>query len=197
MFKQTEKNFREFPQTFWVLVRATFIDKLGIYILFPFYAIYIINQLGATMTQIGLLFMLQAVGGMIGSFIGGAVTDKLGRKKVALFGLLVSGFGTLGLGFATRLETFYLLSIILGLLGSIGGPARQAMVPDLLPPGQRTEGFGILRIGTNIAATIGPMLGGFLASRNYMILFVGDAIEGKNRDRRFNRSPEMDCTLRD
>ena len=37
------------------------------------------------------------------------------------------------------------------------------MVADLLPEHKRAEGFGILRVGFNLAAAIGPAIGGFLA----------------------------------
>jgi len=58
----------------------------------------------------------------------------------------------------------------------MGGPAQSALVADLLPEEQRAEGFGILRITANLAVTIGPLLGGFLAAQSYMLLFVSDAV---------------------
>ncbi|MFX0028733.1 MAG: MDR family MFS transporter, partial [Candidatus Hermodarchaeota archaeon] len=56
------------------------------------------------------------------------------------------------------------------------GPARQAMVADLLPKEKQAEGFGILRIAFNLSATVGPILGGFLATRSFLLLFIADAI---------------------
>ena len=64
----------------------------------------------------------------------------------------------------------------MGLLGAIGGPARRAMVSDILPEKQRAEGYGIMRVVLNISAAIGPALGGLLATYNFMWIFIGDAL---------------------
>jgi len=50
------------------------------------------------------------------------------------------------------------------------------MVTDLLPREQQAEGFGILRVAFNLSAVIGPLLGGFIATQSYMLLFIFDAL---------------------
>ena len=80
------------------------------------------------------------------------------------------------MGFVTSLPAFYALAVVVGFLGEIAGPAHGAMVADMLPEEQRGEGFGILRIVGNLAWIIGPTIGGVLALRSYMLLFVIDAI---------------------
>ncbi|GAI81253.1 unnamed protein product, partial [marine sediment metagenome] len=74
------------------------------------------------------------------------------------------------------LDLFFAGAVIVGLLSNIGGPARQAMVADLLPAQQRAQGFGILRVTMNLSVTIGPAIGGFLASKSYLWLFISDAV---------------------
>jgi MFS family permease len=62
------------------------------------------------------------------------------------------------------------------LFGNIGGPAQQAMIADLLPEEKRADGFGILRVVINLAVTIGPAIGGVLATYSYIWLFLIDAV---------------------
>ena len=50
------------------------------------------------------------------------------------------------------------------------------MVADLLPEEKRAEGFGIMRVVANLAITIGPLIGGLIATRSFMALFILDAI---------------------
>jgi predicted MFS family arabinose efflux permease len=50
------------------------------------------------------------------------------------------------------------------------------MVADLLPEEKRAEGFGIIRVAFNISVVIGPAIGGFMAARSYLSLFIADAI---------------------
>ena len=68
------------------------------------------------------------------------------------------------------------LSVVIGLLSNIAGPAHQAMIADILPEKQRAEGFGIMRVVANMAWIIGPTIGGFVAERSFLILFIADAV---------------------
>jgi MFS family permease len=128
------------------------------------------------MTEVGILFSLFSIGMILGGILGGAFSDKYGRRVMILFGIIISGTGSLVMGFVDDLNIFYLLAAILGIFGSMGGPAQQAMIADLLPEELRAEGYGILRIATNLSVAIGPALGGLLAAYSYFYLFMGDFI---------------------
>ncbi len=176
MFAKFKNLYKEYPNAFKVLTLATFIDMLGSFLLFPFYSLYITSRFGVTMIEVGYLLTINAAGNIFGGMIGGALVDKYGRRSMILFGLIVSGIGNIMLGLVNELYIFYILAGTLGLIGSFGGPARQAMVADLLPKEKQAEGFGILRIAFNLSAVIGPLLGGFLATRSFMLLFILDAV---------------------
>ena len=168
--------YKEYPSAFKVLVLASFIDMLGGFLLMPFFALYITYRFGVGMTQVGFLFTIFSAGSIFGGMIGGALADKYGRRAMLLIGLIISGVGSIFMGLVDDLNVFFILAAILGILGNFGGPARQAMVVDLLPEEKQAEGFGILRIAMNLAATGGPILGGFLATQSYMWLFLSDAV---------------------
>ena len=176
MFTKIKRTYNEYPNAFKVLTLATFIDMLGSFLLYPFYALYITERFGVGMIEVGFLFSIFSVGNILGGVIGGALADKYGRRAMILFGLVVSGIGSILMGLVNNLNLFYLLSAFLGLIGNFGGPARQAMVADLLPKEKQAEGFGILRVAFNLSAVIGPLIGGFLATQSYLILFISDAV---------------------
>lgn len=176
MFTKVRKTYKEFPVTFWVLVAATFIDRLGGTVIFPFFALYITQRFNVGMTQAGVLFGIFSISGLVGSMVGGALTDKLGRRGMVLFGLVFSALSSVSMGLVDQLTVFYLLAVVVGLLSNVAGPARQAVVADLLPEGKRAEGFGVLRVVGNLAWMVGPTVGGLLASRSYLLLFVIDAV---------------------
>lgn len=168
--------YNEYPRAFWILVGATFIDSLGGFLLFPFFALYVTQKFGVGMTQVGVLFGLFSITDMAGAMIGGALTDRMGRKSLTIFGLLVSAATMLILGLVPTFELFTLAALLVGVFASVGGPARQAMVADLLPEQQRADGYGLIRVVFNISATIAPALGGLLAAQSYLLLFVADAV---------------------
>lgn len=176
MFKRLRDIYYDFPNKFWIVVGAAFIDRIGGTLLFPFFSLYITQKFNVGMTQAGLVLGAFSAFGLIGSMIGGALTDKFGRKVLIIFGMVVSAVSTLSLGLVNEFAVLLPLAVVIGLLTDIAGPAHQAMVADLLPEDKRQEGFGILRVVANMSWIIGPTIGGFIANRSYFALFVLDAI---------------------
>jgi MFS family permease len=164
-----------YPRNFWLLMVVSFIDRLGGFILFPFFTLYITSKFGVGMTSVGFIFGAFSITGIVGSTIGGALTDRLGRKPMLLFGLIVSAVSSIWLGFADNLQMFFAGAVFVGLFSNAGGPAQQAMLADLLPDSQRAKGFAIWRVIVNIAAAVGPAIGGLLATRSFLSLFITDA----------------------
>jgi MFS family permease len=175
MFTRLKKIYQDFPSKFWIVVLVSFIDSLGSHLLFPFFSLYVTQKFNIGMTQAGLILGLWSAFGLVGSLVGGALTDRFGRRQLILFGLVFSALSSLSLGLANSLAILYPLSIGIGFLSNIDGPAYNAMVADLLPEKQRSEGFGILRVADNLAWIIGPAVGGFVASRSFFMLFVIDS----------------------
>jgi MFS family permease len=174
--KQAHAVYDEYPRQFWILILGSFIDRLGGALLFPFFTLYITRKFGVGMTTVGVIFGVFSVSSVVGSMFGGALSDRLGRKGLLLFGLVMSALSSLVMGSVNDLGLFLAVVVFVGVLADSAGPARQAMVADLLPEGQRAQGFGILRVVINLSVTIGPMIGGLLAARSYMLLFVSDAV---------------------
>lgn len=168
--------YLEFPRKFWIVVAVSFVDRVGGTMLFPFFALYITGKFNVGMTQAGAILGLFAISGLFGGMIGGALTDKFGRRKLILFGLVFSALSTLTLGLVKEFNVLYPLAILIGLLSDLSSPAHAAMIADILPEEKRQEGFGVLRVVGNMAWIIGPTIGGFIAGRSYFVLFVSDAV---------------------
>lgn len=176
MLEKIKSIYNQFPSTYWVVAGTHFIDVIGNTLLMPFFALYITQKFGVGMTQAGIILATNSVAGMIGSTIGGAMADRFGRRGIILFGLVVSALSGLTLGFVDKFYLFYGLAVFVGLLGSAAHPAHQAMIADILPADKRSEGFGMMRVISNFAWIIGPTIGGFLASYDFLYLFLSDAV---------------------
>jgi MFS family permease len=176
MLAGVRKVYHEFPSKFWIVVVVSFIDRVGGTLLFPFFSLYITQKFGVGMTQAGVILGLFSIFGLFGGMIGGALTDRFGRRKLILFGLVFSALSTLTLGLVNQFVMLYPLAVVIGLLSDIAGPAHGAMIADILPEKQRQEGFGILRVAGNLAWIIGPTIGGFVANKSFFALFVIDAL---------------------
>ncbi|MBC8336881.1 MAG: MFS transporter, partial [Anaerolineales bacterium] len=167
--------YYEYPRTFWMLVGITFVDRLGGALLFPFFALYLTAKFGIGMTEVGILFAIYALSSLFGSILGGAFTDRFGRKQIVIFALIATSLSSVLMGLVNSITVFFMLAALVGVI-DIGGPARQAMVADLLPEKKRAQGYGIMRVAFNLSVTIGPAIGGLLAARSYLLLFITDAV---------------------
>lgn len=180
MIKSKQQQFvslyNEYPRPFWTLVIVTFIDRLGGALLYPFFALYITSRFGVGMTEVGLLFAVFSFSSFLGSLLGGALSDRLGRKGIVIFSLISTSVSSVLMGLAGSLQAFFVLALVIGVLTETGGPAHQAMVADMLPEKKRAQGYGLLRVAFNLSVVIGPALGGLMATRSYLSLFIADAV---------------------
>lgn len=175
-YGKAKEIYNEYPRQFWVLMGASFVDGVGGWMLFPFFTLYLTSKFGISMTQVGIIFGGFSIANVFGSTLGGALADRFGRKGMAIFGLVASALSSLFMGLVNSVELFFLAAVFVGLFAESGGPARQAMVADLLPDEKRAQGYGVTRVVQNLAVVVGPAIGGLLAARSFFILFVADAI---------------------
>jgi MFS family permease len=148
---------------------------LGASLIFPFFSLFMTQKFDVGMTQVGTMYMIWALtSGVIGNVLGGAMADKFGRKTNMIFGLIASATSTLLMVVIQDIVVFYIATAIVGIFEDIAGPARQAMIADLVPEDLRVDAYGIFRIVFNLSATIGPAIGGFMASRSFEKLFFLD-----------------------
>jgi len=176
LLARTKKVYNEYPRAFWIYNIIVFIDRLGGFMLYPFFALYLTQKFDIGMSTVGILFAVFLISGMVGSALGGALTDRMGRKVVIVASLILSSLSALGMGFAPTMGIFVAVVVVVGTLSSIGHPAHEAVVADLLPPDKRAEGYGIIRVVFNLAVIIAPPIAGLLIANSYLTLFIVDAI---------------------
>jgi MFS family permease len=168
--------YRDYPRDFWMMILVNFVDRLGESLLFPFFALYITKKFNVGMTEVGGLFAIFFISSFIGAFPGGALTDRFGRKGIIIFSLIATSFTTLLMGFVNEFQFFLIVAFISGIFTDVAGPAYEAVFMDMLPEEKRASGFGIRRVAFNLAVVLGPVIGGFIAARSYLGLFILDAV---------------------
>src|SRR5215207_7109311 len=103
MLTKINKIYNEYPKAFWVYNIIVFIDRFGGFMLYPFFALYLTEKFNIGMATVGILFAVFSVSGMVGSALGGALADRMGRMVVIIISLVLSSLSALGLGFAPTL----------------------------------------------------------------------------------------------
>ena len=94
--------------------------------------------------------------------IAGKMSDRLGRKPIFLFGMIIFMSGSLIAGFSTSMEMLIACRFIQGLGGGALIPVAMATVADLYAPQDRGKIQGMLGAVFALSTVIGPFIGGFI-----------------------------------
>ena len=99
--------------------------------------------------------------------LGGAVVDRVERRKVLQIGQAISATMTFGMGLlvlngAVTWHYLFVVSLVQGSLWSFMAPARQSLVPMLVPKEMLSNATGLSGAGMSVSGLITPALGGVL-----------------------------------
>lgn len=157
----------------WILAFVVLINRTGTMVL-PFLSIYLREARGLTLAEVGIILSLFGAGSLVGSYVGGWLTDRIGSFAVQTGSLLGAGVGFLILKDVETFEGlaigFFLTTVVTDSLR----PANSTAVAQYSEKENLTRAYSLNRMATNLGFTIGPAIGGFLAANNYELLFYVD-----------------------
>ncbi|MBQ0964943.1 MULTISPECIES: MFS transporter [Streptomyces] len=129
--------------------------------------LYQVYELTGSTAQVGLVGLAQAVALLTLSPLGGVYADRLDRRRLlqaaqavalvvslALAGLTLSG--------AATVWVVALSSLLATAAATFDQPARQALIPALVPPERLVDAFALLNPSRELAVLAGPALAGVL-----------------------------------
>ena len=101
------------------------------------------------------------------SLIGGAVADAANRRRLLFITQSVMAFSALALAWLTlngqiSLWHIYLLTAVQAAAGAFDAPARQSLVPNLVPARDLSNAFSLSSIAFQTGAILGPALSGLV-----------------------------------
>jgi fucose permease len=113
---------------------------------------------------IGIVYFLLALTYVMGSFGGGSLTERLGRRVVLGGAVLLTGIGAVGLGIAPTWATFMLATMVAGAgAGCVDGGAN-GLVLDVYREG-RGRAMSLLHVSYSVGALVAPLVIGELVVR--------------------------------
>lgn len=175
LLKLYTKSYSGLSKPAWVLAFVVLINRTGTMVL-PFLSIYLREARGLTLEEVGIILSLFGAGALVGSFLGGWLTDRVGSFAVQTGSLIGGGICFL---FLKEVETFeglalgfFLTTIVTDSLR----PANSTAVAQYAKKENLTRAYSLNRMATNLGFAIGPAIGGFLAAKNYDLLFYVDGI---------------------
>ena len=151
----------------------------------PFWALYLQDFLGASITNIGIFSMISTAESLLFQLPGGLIADRYGRRRLILFGTVLRTFGPVLYLLAQSWEWVIPGAVIAGMT-SLYMPAFHAIIAESLPSKRRGSGYGVYNTITRIPNIISPLIGGILVDtyglyrgvRIFLMMQVGASILG-------------------
>ena len=176
LFNNYLNTFKGLSQEVWWLSLITLINRAGTMVI-PFLSLYLTKSLNFTLSDVGWIMSAFGLGSVIGSWLGGKLTDKIGYYKVMVFSLLTTGILFIALQFLTTFESFCLGIFLVMLVADMFRPAMFVALSAYSKPENKTRSVTLIRLAINLGFSAGPAIGGvIITTLSYGGLFWVDGI---------------------
>jgi MFS family permease len=141
-----------------------------------------IYQLTGDALQLGLLGLVRFTAILIVGLVGGVLADQRDRRRLLLASQLCLATSSGVLALLTATDTIspaaiYGVTLVAASLTAVGGPARQAFIPSLVPREEIAGAMSLNILAMQVATVTGPVAAGWLIGRvNVAPIYVIDAL---------------------
>ena len=159
----------------WSLASIYALRMLGLFLIMPVLSLFAEQLEGSTPALIGLSIGIYGISQSILQIPFGLMSDRFGRKKIIISGLIIFLIGSVVAALSTTIYGVLLGRAIQG-SGAIAAPIM-ALVADLTQEVHRTKAMALigLSIGVSfgVAITAGPIIGGLIGVHGIFWLIAG------------------------
>jgi len=143
----------------------------------PFLSLYLVNDQGYTLPEVGIIMTCYGVGSFLGTLSGGRLTDTIGFYKVIVASLFLGGIGFIVFQFISGYLLTCIGMFLLIFIADSYRPAVFVAIDVYSKPENKTRSIALLRLAINLGFSIGPLLGGLIIAHiNYGSLFWIDGV---------------------
>ncbi|WP_424215566.1 MFS transporter [Streptomyces sp. BI20] len=132
--------------------------------------------------SVGLVGLFSFVPLVLFGLYGGAIADRVDRRKLGLYSAVGSMLLSVALAagaLAGYHHVWFLYAVVAlqSLCGALNGPARSSMIPRLLPPEQLPAANALGSVTMTFGVMVGPMLGGVIVGHwGYQTAYLIDVV---------------------
>ncbi len=171
-----KSSFSNLEKNIWILSFASFINRSGSMVLL-FTSLYLTKELHFSISQAGFIMSMYGIGSIIGSYLGGWLTDRINFFNLLVFSQVVSGLILLLMIVGKTALEISAIVFFYALVADVFRPANSTAIATFSNPANRTRSFSLVRLAVNLGFSVGPAVGGFVALHlGYHLLFVIDAV---------------------
>jgi predicted MFS family arabinose efflux permease len=163
------------PREVWLLFATNLINRAGMMVL-PFLVLYLTRELGFSLARAGSMLAIYGASAIVFGPVGGRLSDRIGALPVMRASLIASGCVLLLFPLAKSFPSVATMTVLWAGCAEMFRPASLAAITHVVAPKQRRQAFALNRLAINLGMSIGPALGGFLATVSFRAMFAVDAV---------------------
>ncbi len=169
-------SYAGIPATIWFLSTVSLVNRCGSMVI-AFVTLYLTQSLHYSIPDAGYVMGCFGLGAMIGAFMGGRLTDRLGYYPVQLWSLVLNGMMLLLMMLVRDFWWMCATVFTLSLVSEAFRPANSVAISRYSDPATRTRSISLYRMAVNLGWTIAPVLGGVLITAfGWPSLFWADGL---------------------
>ena len=175
LFNSYINTFKGLSREAWMLSIVMLINRSGSMVL-PFLGVYMTEHLKFSLENTGIVLSFYGIGSVLGSWLGGFLTDKFGEYYIQSWSLFLSAPIFIIMPFFSSVEMMALLIFLQSAISDTFRPANSVAITKYARPENLTKAFSLNRMAVNLGFSIGPALGGILSGISYNFLFIVNGI---------------------
>lgn len=169
-------TFKGLSKEVWWLALITLINRAGTMVI-PFLSLYLTKSLSFTKADVGWIMTCFGLGSVVGSWLGGKLTDKIGFYKVMKTSLFLTGLLFIALQYVTTFTGFCIGIFLVMLVADTFRPAMFVALSSYSKPENKTRSVTLIRLAINLGFSAGPAVGGgIITYLSYKGLFWVDGV---------------------
>jgi MFS transporter, ACDE family, multidrug resistance protein len=147
----------------WVIVVGISLAMMGLTLVAPILPLYA-REFGVSRTAAGGLVTAFAVARVIFDGAGGYMTDRLGTRRVMLFGGVLLGASSVLAALAPSYAILVVARFLEGAGSAAFSTAAQSLLVKVTPAARLGRAMALYQVGLLVGVTLGPVVGGFAAT---------------------------------
>jgi len=175
LYREAFLNIKKFPRIFWIVITATLINQIG-NMAFVFLMLYATQHLGLTLEQSATAFAVLSGSMFLSGILSGNLIDYVGAARVMICAVLLNGIVLLIIPLLHDYFALVFMCLLWGLCYGAYRPASQTLVSYFTTDGLHKITFSVFRLALNLGMSIGPAMGGYLATRSFAAIFITNGI---------------------
>ncbi len=162
----TWRSFASFPLSVRVLLVNHLAGNIGFYLLIPFLAEYLLNDLGLSAAVAGTVLGVRNLSQQGLFLVGGSAADRLGARGVIITGAAIRALGFALFAVGGSVPVVLLASVLTGFAGALFNPAVRAYIARDSED-RAAEAFALFTVFGNVGSALGPVLGTVLVAAGF------------------------------